>query len=196
MSTIDKIFSFKVVREVRTCFEKRCMISEEWGRKGQMLVEALVALSVLTVGFLGILTLLSRSIALTRVVGDNYIATYLAAEGIEIIKNLVDANYIQRKSWGDGFDISGQRYEVDYKDTNPNSLTVFSEPGNFLNFNPATNFYSYDVGAGSPSLFKRIVTVTFPNADEMQVVSEVSWITRGGGLSKVLVEDHFYNWRP
>ena len=36
------------------------------------------------VGFLGIVTLLSRALALNRVVGDNYTATYLAAEGIAV----------------------------------------------------------------------------------------------------------------
>lgn len=163
-------------------------------RKGQMLVEALVALSVLTVGFLGILTLLSRSTALTRVVSDNYTATYLAAEGIEIIKNLVDANVIQKKpSWDDDF--VSEQYEVDYRDYEPKKLELFISPGRFLNLDPVSHLYSYGP-PDSPTPFKRIVTVTFPNADEMQVVSEVSWITRGDSLSKVRVEDHFYNWRP
>jgi len=167
-----------------------------------MLVEALTALSLLTVGFLGILTLLSRSTALTRVVSDNYIATYLAAEGIEIIKNLVDANTIQERPWGDGFESliqpgvgeSPRQYEVDYKDEDLGSLRDFIPPGEFLNLDSMTRTYSY--GTGSPTPFRRIVTVIFPNDDEMQVISDVSWTTRGGNLSKVRVEDHFYNWRP
>lgn len=159
-----------------------------------MLVEALVALSVLTMGFLGILTLLSRSTALTRVVSDNYTATYLAAEGIEIIKNLVDANVMPGGGgWGDGFIQPSASYEVDYQDDNPNNLEVFN-PDNFLNLDLATHLYSYRAG-GSPTPFKRQVTVSFPNADEMQVVSNVFWTGRGGSPSRVLVEDHFYNWR-
>ena len=41
------------------------------------------------------LSLLSNSIALNRVVNDQFIANYLAMEGIEVVKNIVDGNIIQ-----------------------------------------------------------------------------------------------------
>lgn len=155
-----------------------------------MLVEALVALSVLTVGFLGILTLLSRSTALTRVIGDNYTATYLAAEGIEIIKNLVDANIIQGTSWDNGFDKPWGFYEVQYNDQR-----LHRWQDRFLNFDPTAHIYGYE--SGPPTPFKRRVIVVFRNSDnEMLVASNVFWIGRGGSPSSIFVEDHFYNWRP
>ena len=50
----------------------------------------MVAITVLTVGFLGISSLLSQSLALNRVTTNEITATYLASEGIEIAKNLID----------------------------------------------------------------------------------------------------------
>ncbi len=70
---------------------------------GQSLIETVVALSVLVVGLLGIVVLLNNSLGLNRVTADNYTATYLAAEGIEVIKNLIDANIIARCPWNSGF---------------------------------------------------------------------------------------------
>src|SRR3989344_7355701 len=75
-------------------------------RSGQALVEVMVAVSILTVGFLGIVGLLSRALALNRVVADNYTATYLAAEGIEITKNIVDGNVVQGQPWNSGGGVS------------------------------------------------------------------------------------------
>ena len=51
---------------------------------GQVLIEAMVAISIVTVGLLGIFSVLSRSLSLNRTVADNYVAANLAAEGIEI----------------------------------------------------------------------------------------------------------------
>ena|SRR3989344_2408976 len=61
---------------------------------GQSLVEMLVALSIVVLVLLGILTLVNRSLGLSRVTSDNYTAAYLAAEGIELVKNLFDRSYL------------------------------------------------------------------------------------------------------
>ena len=59
-------------------------------RRGQSIIEAMVAISILTTGFLGIFALLSKSFFLSRVVADETTATYLASEGMEITKNIID----------------------------------------------------------------------------------------------------------
>ena len=60
--------------------------------KGYVLVESVVAMTIVVVGLLGIFSLLSQSLSLNRVVGDRYVGTYLAAEGIEVVKNIIDNN--------------------------------------------------------------------------------------------------------
>lgn len=56
------------------------------------MVEAMVALGALTLGYLAIIILLNQSLGLSSNVSDRNIATYLAAEGIEIVRNLSDAD--------------------------------------------------------------------------------------------------------
>ena len=156
---------------------------------GQALIEVLVAISVLTVGFLGIVTLLSRALALSRVVSDNYTATYLAAEGIEVTKNIVDAQFMgARRGWNST--VSHGSYEVDYDST---SFTNYA--GRNLLYDAQTRLYSYKNGVLTP--FTRKVTITYVGSGQQEIIvdSEVDWIARGGGKSAVLLEDHFYNWR-
>src|SRR5688572_13216996 len=90
-------------------------------RDGQTIVEAMVAVSLLVVGFLGMITLINRSIGLNRVVSDNYTATYLAAEGIEVVKNLLDRNFIAGSPWFTGFESCAApsmcNWEVQYDTT-------------------------------------------------------------------------------
>jgi hypothetical protein len=174
-------------------------------RKGQMIVEAIVALSVLTMGFFGILTLLSRSTALTRNVSDHYIATYLAAEGIEIIKSLIDSNVINKNTrlWNEGLKppapgVMGL-YIVDTTDENPDQIR--SAAGRVsLYFDPSNKLYTHEIGGNLPTPYQRFIRIWYvpgndPDGPEMQVISTVRW-EDNGNLKQVILEDHFYNWRP
>ena len=75
---------------------------------GYLLVESMIGISIAVVGLLGILTLLSRSVGLSRVVGNQLTANYLAVEGVEISKNIIDTNVIQGNPWNQGFDMDGK----------------------------------------------------------------------------------------
>ena len=75
---------------------------------GQVLVELMVAISVMVIGLLGIFTLLSQSLGLNRVAADQYIAANLAAEGVEVAKNILDHNVIERNPWNEGLERDGE----------------------------------------------------------------------------------------
>ncbi len=157
-----------------------------FSNSGQVLVEAIVAISLLTVGFLAIFALLGRSLSLNRATVQSYTATYLAAEGIEIARNIVDTNGIQKKAWNDGF--GNNDYEMEY---NSNSLT--QNQGRFLAYDPSAHLYSYGGSIQTP--FKRVVRINLVGSDEIRVNSIVTWTSIGGGNFQVNLEDHFMNWR-
>lgn len=154
---------------------------------GQILIEAMVALAILTFGILAFLTLLSNSLGLNRVIRDQLVAVYLAEEGVEIVKNIIDSNIIQQKPWNSNLAFSGKR-RADYKDTE-----LQPNPNMFLLFDPASGTYNY--GTGAPTNFKRIIFISPVGPDEIRVNSTVEWTTRGGGQFEVDLEDHFFNWR-
>ncbi len=155
--------------------------------RGQLLIESMIGIGIAVVGILGILAFLSKSTSLNRVVGHQFIANYLAAEGIEITKNLIDANIIQHKPWNQGF-YNGS-FEADYT-----SLSLALNQNRPLLFDSANNFYSYQSGTQTP--FVRIINIELIGSEEMKINSIVRWTTRGGGQFEVNLEGHFLNWRP
>lgn len=184
-------------------------------RRGQALVEMMMALSILVFGFLGMLSLLSQSLAINKTVADDYTATYLAGEGIEVMKNLIDFNANATSSacglLGNGtlscFNIVEGCYEIDYTTEVNNMRASFTpKPCNsdasfgfaqFLNTD-INGFYGY--AGGIPTPFKRIVELTIvpqstSTAQEVQVNSYVRWIGRGNTQNDIDLEDHFMNWR-
>jgi len=159
---------------------------------GQLLIEMLVALGILTVGFLGVMTLLSRALGLNRVVADNYAATYLAIEGIEVTKNILDSNIIAGSGWATNGGFQDGDFEVQYDSRE----LISPATGAPLSFDPDSRLYGYELPGGNPvaTPFVRTVHITL-KTNEVVVNSKVDWTSRGGGTFNVNLEDHFYNWR-
>ena len=189
------------------------MSSFTQSRRGQTLVEALVALSILTVGFVGIVTLLTKSFQLNRTVANDTQSTYLAAEGIELTKNMIDHDVYAGFSQSPGDDFFGKCFfngtprlvyfnGLDYTTTDCNNVS-FSPPApgaDQLYFNPKTQLFSFDSAGGTPSNFTRDVTAqdefdASGDLVDVDVQSTVTW--HDGGLSNtIMLEDHFYHWHP
>lgn len=179
----------------------------------------MIALFILTTGFLGILSLLSQSIFISKNISDQTIATYLASEGIELAKNLIDHDVYEQVAsvgtgWGTCFGPGGGSFELDYTTTNCNNVDMPSvpsaaDPPDFLYYDPVTHEYLYTfsgpAGAqvipdgGSPTIFKRAIKVipnNNPAIPEITVQSIVSWNNGLPTEQSVTLEDHFYNWYP
>jgi Tfp pilus assembly protein PilV len=178
-------------------------------RRGQTLVEALVALSILTTGFVGIVVLLTKSFQLNRTTSNDTQATYLAAEGIEIAKSIVDYDVYSglptNNYWQCSFGLNpGQsaHYELEYYTTVSGctpltSVLAAKAQSDHLYFNASTTLYSYD--NFSPAVetdFTRDVRVSVPlnSPNELDVQSTVTW-TDGGSSDTITLEDHFYNYQ-
>ena len=170
-------------------------------RRGQTLVEALVALSILTVGFVGIITLLTKSFQLNRTTSNDTQATYLAAEGIEITKSLIDHDVytglaVGSNDWGTSFTRSGYYWDIDYETTSTVGLPFYTNQMQTtpLYFSSTTHSFGYDTLGATPTDFVRNIKVTSINGNELDVQSIVTW-SDGGSSDAITLEDHFYNYR-
>lgn len=172
-------------------------------RRGQTLVEALVALSLLTTGFIGIANLLTRSFLLSRTTSNDTQATYLASEGIEVAKNLIDHDVYEglkagagNNDWGQCFglgDGESAHYNLEYDTTScPTPLPGTSTDP--LYFDPDSHLYSYKTNGNVETNFIRDVYVT-DLGNEIDVQSTVTW-TDGSLSNTITLEDQFYNWHP
>lgn len=153
--------------------------------KSFTLIEALVAIFLLTVGVAGSFALMQRVTSFTSTYSSQFIASYLAQEGIEIIRNIRDTNYLERRSWDTGIGANTD-FRLDYRSQ------VFPDAtcGNYLQHNG--NFYICSTDPANK--FQRQITVSVPAADKMTVSVEVSWTERGL-QQKVVAQTELYNWR-
>jgi len=156
---------------------------------GFTLLEAIFAISILVLTVTGSLALISRLLSFSPQVQSKLIASYLAQEGIEVVRNIRDNNWLNpaNPSWNDG--LGNGDYEADYTNT-----TLSSWGDRFLNIDSA-GFYSYSTTPPfTQTKFKRKITLTQILPDEVGVLVEVSWQEKGQTQS-VKVMENLYNWK-
>jgi len=170
--------------------------NEGFSHVGFTIIEVITAIFVLAVGVVGVLTMISQTAAFTQVTSSRLTATYLAQEGIEIVKNIRDTNslkihngLISEDHWTDGLIEAGCDFgcEADYTS---NFLSSFTTP---QKLKIDGGFYKY---SASPSIietpFSRKIIIT-PDADILKVSVEVSWSERGRD-HKVTAQENLYKW--
>jgi len=168
--------------------------SPKTSQGGQFLIEMMVAVSLIVIGMLGVFAVLSQSLGLSRVAANQYTAAHLAAEGIEVSKNILDANFITPGvvPWNYGFDDDTYIVEFDSDELDDVSRNESQQP--YLRFDEDSGMYGYD-NSWNQTAFKREIVVENTSATEIKVTSRVYWTDRGGADFETVVEDRFRNWR-
>lgn len=147
-----------------------------------------MAISLIIVGLLGALLLISRSFSGGAASASRLIAANLAQEGIEVIKNIRDLSYVSNGSWDSWHaNISDGTYSVQY-----NSQALGGLASNYLRYDSSTGLYGYAVGVNT--FFRREIILTRISDVEVRVQARVTWTERAESQA-LTVEDHLWNWR-
>lgn len=168
--------------------KKRLSLKNHKSGAGFTLVEVFIAIAVLTVGIGGVFALVYQTVSFGSNTPLRLTATYLSQEGLEVVRNIRDTNFLkihkgQGGTWTSGLTGCTSGCEADYNDT---ALVVFAN--RFLKQN--LGLYNYDSGLDSP--FVRKITIT-QAGDILDVSVEVSWQERGRSHT-VQAATKLYNW--
>jgi prepilin-type N-terminal cleavage/methylation domain-containing protein len=161
---------------------------------GFTLIEVVVAIFIIIVGISGLFGLINTTYSYTTSNSMSMEAAYLGKEGIEIVKNIRDSNFLNvhysgTGNWDDGLTGCVSGCEADYKTTRANMSPYL---GDYLRWDGNASFWNYTNGNAGP--FKRKITITSgPDVGEMGVAVEVFWDERGRAHSFV-VQENLYQW--
>lgn len=149
----------------------------KFNNKGQGLIEVLVSIALIITGILGALTLATYSIRAGTESRERVQAALLAQEGIEIVKNIRDTNWIAGNNWDANLPPVDKPVEVP---------SYMSNVG-YLNGPAATS--------GPLSNFTRTTTISNTTSpDKKQITCTVSW-TDASGKHTVTAIDYITNWQ-
>lgn len=157
--------------------------------RGITILEVIVAIFVLTIGMVGAHLVIQHIIYLTSLASSRLTAAYLAQEGIEIVRNIRDSNWLKQRtdsniSWDEGLPVG--EWEADY---NAQNLTDTYD-GDFLKIDEG--FYNYN--SGTETKFKRKITIVKPEEDILEITVTVSW-EEGAQPKDFTTKAKLYKWQ-
>ena len=153
------------------------------GRQGFTIIELLVVILIISIGITGSYALVGNIFASSSLMAQRLSAAYLAQEGIEIVRNIRDSNWVNGDSWNNG--ITTGNFEVDYDDL---ALSAYS--GNKLKIN--NNIYNHT--SGTDSIYDRKITISLNGDGSLNVAVIITWFSNSSNHS-ILIEENIYDWK-
>lgn len=182
---------------------------------GFTLVETLLALSIFATAITGLISVSSRGVNDTNFVKNKMIASHLAAEGIELVRNMRDEMVISIHNSGGGGDsfwsdfLLGNSplsvascYESNgerscYMDAFSTSVPINCGNNNCpkLQHDPVTSGYRYGAGLPQTNFTRTIRVFNAPGGsnEEVIVTSVVTW-NQGANIHSASYRYNLFNW--
>lgn len=182
--------------------------------KGFTIIEIVISILISSIAIAGIFSALLMISILTSDTADRLTATYLAQEGVEIVRNIRDQNWlITGNSWNNKLDVCSLGCEVDYSMGGDGAIR--GATGRYLRTDNTNGFYIYEEPSSpnsSKTKFERRIIITqVPDVDSgpnhiLRVEVEVSWDKKSTLLSSgdpadvcgkyncFTVKEILYNW--
>jgi len=155
---------------------------------GFTLIEILVAIFLFGLAFAATTSILTTNNRSAAAIRNNFVASGLAQEGIEVVRNIRDRDWFLGNSFGASIPDGIYRVQWD-------SQVLLALGGNpNLKRDADNGIFSYD--DGNDSMFKRKIDISTPVANvEKKIIVDVTWIERGGAVKSVSAEEHLFNWK-
>lgn len=159
--------------------------------KGFSILELTAVIAIVTFGMIGMLSLAIQSVKAQYINKNNLIASMLAQEGIELVRNYRDNYWIVGGTDWQTLFVPGD-YTIDYT-----ASALTGAVGGFANAQTVllvngTGLYQHSTGL--PSSFRRLITVSNTDAASAVITCKVRYSSNNNNYDYV-AETVLYDWR-
>ncbi|MCK5319886.1 hypothetical protein KAJ61_00670 [Candidatus Parcubacteria bacterium] len=172
--------------------------------KGFSILEASVVMGVVSIGLLGVFSLVLQNIQVQKVNKNMLVASMLAQEGLELVRNIRDDNWIAIPVVDWDLDIAGwanNDFAIDYTMALINANGIGDVLARLYK-NSVNNFYTHTADGNTATQYYRLIIVDGIDAsspadgitDYYKIKSHIQW-NENNVLKDYIAETHLYNWR-
>lgn len=167
--------------------------------KGFTIIETLVAISILMIAIAGPLVVASKGLFGADLAKDQLVASYLAQESMEAVKNIRDNNIYTGNDWLSGlstytFSSAGDASPLDGSSNNPSTVSCVGSPCTL--YREASGYGHTSTGATASIYTRRFYvhdptsrTAACASTNECGVTVEVYWNEANVAYSVILTSE-------
>jgi len=189
--------------------------------QGQGFMEVIVAIAIMLIGIVAILILTSYNLTAANYGEKRLIASNLAREALEAVRNMRDSNWLANDPWDDDFDFDGDAapayFIVDFVADETGGSYSLAPAAEIATCGPAcklylhTSTFNHEEEGGTDSGFSRNIEVRDICTNDLDVVDQacsgqsdrvglavtakVQWRAGNGDIRQVVIEDRLFAWR-
>ncbi len=153
--------------------------------------EMIITIAIISIGLLGLISLNTQNIKVEYVNKNSLIASMLAQEGLELVRNKRDNNWWSLSpQWSSGLVGDGD-YIIDYAGVLDDTVDSINDNSAKL-YLDANGFYVHNSVGTTLTPFSRLITVE-DHTDYIIVTSQVKW-TSGGNTHTYTAQTYLYDW--
>ncbi|MCX6800203.1 MAG: hypothetical protein NT091_03585 [Candidatus Falkowbacteria bacterium] len=170
-------------------------------QKGFGLIEVTVSIYILVMGLLSLVSLMNQNLRMQDINKNTIIAAQLAQEGVELVRNIRDNNWLNQSNSNWQQDIIGglgggvsMPISIDYNGRS--SIKTISDIDDIQAklYLDSSGYYVNESTGNTPTLFSRMLEKTNPSSEYMEIKATVKWSERGTNHD-FKVATRLYNWR-
>lgn len=161
---------------------------------GISILEVVVAMMIITMGMVGVLSLVIQNVEAQYINKNILMASGLAQEGLELVRNARDLNWLTPGNvWNQNI-VGDGTYTMDYGGLASIRMAINSldEAGARLYIN-GNGLYTHTSSGNTPTNFYRLITVV-DNTTYLDVKCAIRW-KDGTQNHNYTAETYLYNWR-
>lgn len=160
---------------------------------GISILEVVVAILIITIGLVGVLSLVIQNIQVQYVNKNVLIASGLAQEGLELVRNVRDLNWLTPDYAWDKDIVGDGTYTIDYGGRGSIiNVSGINDAATRL-YIDSNGFYTHTSLNNVPTNFYRLITVII-NANYLDIKCAIRW-QDGAENHDYTAETYLYNWR-
>ncbi|PIT94453.1 hypothetical protein COT98_03570 [Candidatus Falkowbacteria bacterium CG10_big_fil_rev_8_21_14_0_10_39_9] len=176
------------------------LINNSKDKSAFSLLETVVVLFIVSIGLVSILSVTVDSVRAQNLNKNSLVAYHLAEEGLELVKNVRDTNFIQNTTstpiaWNRYIEgeSGSNKYRVDYATFEPVVVSNIAEAKLQLSAGANPGFYLHNTSSPD-SMFSRMITIDPINASSSAITSLVEWMDQGQTY-QVELNSILYGWK-
>jgi prepilin-type N-terminal cleavage/methylation domain-containing protein len=170
--------------------EKKLAEKNRREKKAFTLIEVITVLLVVSLGMVGVLSLIVQNIQSQILNKDTLIAYQLAQEGMELVRQVRDTNWRNSLDWRTN--LAAGTYRMDYLDSIPN--TALGRTDGDLSQDENGMYYSNPGGLLGNKGFSRLIYLEERADEGLLVTINIYWSDHGRDYVYSL-ESLLYDWR-